>query len=191
MIGTGRRAVRGIGNALLWVLATAGAVSVVVWALTAFGLIKPLIVVSGSMEPAIMTGDLLIDTANAPADLTAGEVASIRSTVTGKTVTHRVIEVHQAETNRWEVTMKGDGNDVPDSEPYVVTDEVWQPALRLPGLGTALTVVTRPTVAVPLGIALAALLALSLQGPERANPRDEEAEPADPVGRATGPDDAG
>ena len=89
-----------------------GAVSVVVWALTAFGLITPLIVISGSMEPEIMTGDLLIDTANDPADLRAGEVASITSAVTGRIVTHRVVEVHETGPGTWQVTMKGDGNDV-------------------------------------------------------------------------------
>ena len=144
-----------------------GALSVVVLALTTFGLIKPLIVISGSMEPSIMTGDLLIDTANDPADLRVGDVASITSAVTGRIVTHRVVEVRETEPGTWEVTMKGDGNDVVDSEPYTVTDEVWQPALRLPGVGRALAVVTRPTVAVPFGIALLALLALSLQGSGR------------------------
>ena len=144
-----------------------GALSVIVWTLTTFGLIKPLIVISGSMEPSIMTGDLLIDTANDPADLRAGDVASITSAVTGRIVTHRVVEVHETAPGTWEVTRKGDGNDVVDSEPYAVTDEVWQPALRLPGIGRALAVVTRPTVAVPLGLALLALLALSLQGSGR------------------------
>lgn len=160
-----------------------GAVSIAVWALTAFGVIKPLIVISGSMEPAIMTGDLLIDTANDPADLRVGEVASLTSAVTGRIVTHRVVEVHETGSGTWEVTMKGDRNDVADSEPYVVADEVWQPALRLPGLGTALTVVTRPSVAVPLAVALLALLALSLLGPDRpARPAAVVGSGADPQG---------
>ena len=42
-------------------VAALGLLSVLVWGATQLGYIKPLVVISGSMEPGIMTGDLLVD----------------------------------------------------------------------------------------------------------------------------------
>lgn len=62
-------AVRRAADALLWVLAVIGVLSGATWAASTAGLIQPLVVVSGSMEPSIRTGDLLVAIPTPAADL--------------------------------------------------------------------------------------------------------------------------
>jgi signal peptidase len=153
---------RALGSALLWLLAGLGLASALVWGATRLGAIQPLVVVSGSMEPQIMTGDLVVDRPVRTAQLVAGDVVSIRSAVTGAIVTHRVVGVEARPGGGWDVMLKGDANQAADGETYAVGDVVWRPVLRVPGAGAALVTLTRPAVAVPLGVALLALLGLSL-----------------------------
>jgi signal peptidase I len=184
------RALRLIGNTVLWLVAAVGLLSVLVWGATQLGWIKPLVVISGSMEPGIMTGDLLVAVREPTAQVEVGEVTSIFSEVTGNLVTHRVVDVAQTAAGQWSIRMKGDANQSEDSEAYVAADEVWQPAWRIGGGGYVLTTITRPSVAIPLGFTLLCLLALSLLPPSAPSsaatpgPRDRSDEPA-----ALAPDD--
>ena len=162
---------RVLTNVLVWLLALVGLASACVWGATRLGVVEPLVVISGSMEPRIMTGDLVVDRPTATADLQPGEVVSLRSAVTGDLVTHRVVAVAPQPDGTWQVTLKGDANPSADGEPYVVGDRVWHPVLRIPGGGRAVVTLTRPSVAIPLGVTLLALLGLSLlRGETRREP---------------------
>ena len=66
--------IRRLADLALWLLAVVGVVCALVWGATALGHIKPLIVISGSMEPGIPTGDLLIDVPVETASLEVGDV---------------------------------------------------------------------------------------------------------------------
>jgi len=156
------RIVRRLGNVILTLLAVVGLVSVLLWGATALGYVKPLVVVSGSMEPGIMTGDLLIDARHDTADVRVGQVASIYSEITGNVVTHRVVAIDQGPGGQWQIRMKGDANAVEDGAAYVVGDRVLQPVLQLPGVGYAVVSLTKPSVAIPLGVALLAVLGIVL-----------------------------
>jgi len=149
---------------VLWALAATGVGCGVVWGATAIGLIQPLVVISGSMEPGIMTGDLLIAT-KVPADsLEVGDVVSLRSALTDSLVTHRITAIEAADGART-ITMKGDNNEFSDALDYPVTGDVWKPAVQLPGWGTAIMRMTTPAVAVPLLLGLLGLLGLSVMSP--------------------------
>lgn len=149
---------------VLWALAAAGVCCGVVWGATAIGLIQPLVVISGSMEPEIMTGDLLVAT-KVPADsLEVGDVVSLPSALTDTLVTHRITAIEAAD-GAHTITMKGDNNDFSDALDYAVTGEVWKPAVQLPGWGTAIMRMTSPPVAVPLLLGLLGLLGLSMMSP--------------------------
>ncbi len=173
------RAVRVLGDLLVWLLAALGLVGVLTWGATKLGAIQPLVVVSGSMEPAIMTGDLLVDRPRPTAELEPGEVVSVPSEVTGAIITHRVVAVEPAPDSTWLVTLKGDANDVQDGEVYEVGDTVWQPALQVAGAGTLVMTLTRPTVAIPLLVALVALFGLTTLRPDEKRPARHAAEPAE------------
>lgn len=160
------RVARTTADVLVWALSVLGVVTLGVWGATTLGLIQPLVVVSGSMEPQIMTGDLLIDTAMPVEEVDVGDVLSLRNSVTGTLVTHRVIEMTEQSDGSWHVRMQGDANDSPDGGQYTVTDDtVLAPRWRLPGAGAALMRLTDPATAVPLLIAVGAILALSLMRP--------------------------
>ncbi|MBO3102189.1 signal peptidase I [Cellulomonas fengjieae] len=157
------RILRTAADVLVWALAVLGVFSLGVWGATALGLIQPLVVVSGSMEPEITTGDLLVATPVPVEDVEVGDVLSLRNDVTDRLVTHRVIEVAQHDDGSWHVRMQGDANDSPDAGEYVVTDDtVLAPSWQISGAGAALMRLTDPSVAVPLLIGVAAILALSL-----------------------------
>lgn len=170
------RALRLVGNAILWVVAVIGVLSVLLWGATELGFVKPLVVISGSMEPGIMTGDLLIDTPHAASDLRAGDVASIPSALTGKLISHRVVKV-VAVDGHYEVNLKGDANQAQDGETYVVGDTVWRPVLQVPHGGYVVTTLTKRSVALPLGITLLALIGLSMTSEpatRRRRPEDDK-----------------
>lgn len=154
---------RAVGSSVLWLLVIAGAASAALWGLNTAGIVQPLVVVSGSMQPEIRTGDLIIATAVSGADLSVGDVATLPSAVTGKLVTHRVIELTRSGTTI-EVRMQGDANDVADGETYVIdtADRVWHPVMVIPGAGYVVANTLRPAVAVPLVGGLLALCALSM-----------------------------
>jgi len=156
------RALRATGSVLLWVAAVVGLLCGLVWVATQVGMIKPLVVVSGSMEPGIMTGDLVVDRPAPTSDATVGQVASIRSAVTGKIITHRIVSIEQSGADSWDVRLKGDANDGPDAETYGVGATMWHPVLRVPGGGDVISTLTRPSFTVPVGIALLACIALTL-----------------------------
>lgn len=144
----------------LCTLAAVGIACGVVWGATAAGLIKPLIVISGSMEPGIMTGDLLIATKTDVSELGTGDVVSLPSELTDKLVTHRIVAIAEGDGDRI-ITMKGDNNEFEDALDYRVSGEVWMPQLQLAGAGTAVMRLTSPAVAVPLMTGLVALLGLT------------------------------
>ncbi|WP_144720981.1 signal peptidase I [Cellulosimicrobium sp. TH-20] len=150
---------------VLWVLAAFGLVCGAVGGATAAGLIKPLVVISGSMEPGIMTGDLLVARPVPAADLAVGDVVSLPSELTGDLVTHRVEAVEQTDDDQYTVSMKGDNNAYADALDYTASGDVWKPAVQLAGWGTAIVRLTTPAVAVPLLVGLLGLLGLTLLVP--------------------------
>ncbi len=151
---------RRIAMIALWALAAVGVACGIVWGGTAAGVIKPLIVISGSMEPEIMTGDLLVATKASAADLGVGDVVSLPSELTSHLVTHRIVAI-EADGDGFAISMKGDDNEFEDALDYHVTGEVWKPMVQVPGAGAVITRVTSPAVAIPLMIGLVALLGLT------------------------------
>ncbi|WP_439593142.1 signal peptidase I [Microbacterium sp.] len=151
---------RRIAMTALWALAAVGVACGLVWGATAAGMIKPLIVISGSMEPGIMTGDLLVATKASAADLGVGDVVSLPSELTSHLVTHRIVAI-EAEGDGFLVTMKGDNNEFEDALDYHIAGDVWKPMMQVPGAGAAISRVTTPAVAIPLMIGLVALLGIT------------------------------
>ncbi len=102
----------------------------------AFGL-KPAVVLSGSMEPEIMTGDLILLHDTDPLKLGKGDVICYLSS--GKAVTHRIVGVTTGDDGQPRYVTRGDANNAEDRLP-VTPDQVqgiWKGA-RIGGLGNAL-----------------------------------------------------
>ncbi len=176
------RIIRFLGNVALWLGAVLGVVAGGVWVAGQFGVLHPLIVISGSMEPGIGTGDLLVSRNLATADVELGDVVTLHSEMTDKLVTHRVIGISPNPDGTWEIMMKGDANDEPDLEVYTVGDSVLTPAVQIPGGGKVVSKMMEPAVALPVLLSLVALLGLSLlDEPKRVVVRRSEPDDVDPV----------
>ena len=173
------RILRTFGNAALTVVALLGVLSALVWGATTVGFIQPLIVISGSMEPEIMTGDLLVARPLAVEEIEVGQVLSLTSEVTGDIVTHRVIAVTQVPGGA-EVNMRGDANESADGETYGVSGQVWAPAWQWSGGGYVVRGITRPQFAVPAMAAIVALIGLTMLSPSRPAPTLEPKPDSDP-----------
>lgn len=113
---------------------------------------KPMIVLSGSMEPMILPGDIVVvKEANADS-LQEGDIISYLS---GKSVvTHRIMEIDAAEGDRKFYT-KGDNNNANDG--IVVTDDMLEGKFlfNIPRLGHVAMFMQKPAgivlfIAVPL-----------------------------------------
>lgn len=173
------RALRSLGNIVLWILAATGIAAGGLWVAHSAGLVQPLFVVSGSMEPGIMTGDLLFSIPKDAAALNVGDVATLPSTLTSKLVTHRVIEITPGgAADEFVLRMKGDNNEFPDSEDYAVRGTVLVPAAQISGGGYFVATMSKPGVVIPLAITVLALVALSmLPRPESESDSEPDEDP--------------
>lgn len=90
-----------------------------------------LAVLSGSMEPNISVGSMIIVKNVNPEELEAGDIITFR--VSDSTlVTHRVVE-NNVETQ--EITTKGDANDVNDGNPVSYSNVIGELFISIPLLG--------------------------------------------------------
>ncbi|MBM7520170.1 signal peptidase I [Nocardioides nitrophenolicus] len=138
-------------EALLWVGGILGALCLLSllagWALQA----TPLVFSSASMSPAYDAGALGIARQVDATDLAVGDVVSVHE-ATGSRVTHRVVAI-EARGKRALLTLRGDANEVPDAQTYLVgsADRV---VLGVPYAGYVLN-----AAASPFGLAAAAVVA--------------------------------
>lgn len=82
---------------------------------------RPVVVVSGSMEPDIMTGAMIFERKVEAVNIHVGDVVTVPRP-TGGLVTHRVVEAKNVGQQQASLVLKGDANQVADAQPYVVED---------------------------------------------------------------------
>lgn len=118
--------------------------------------LTPLVVLSGSMAPAIDTGALAVARTVATSEVREGDVVSVH-TDGGIRVTHRVVDASAANDGTTELVLKGDANAGPDPQTYRVA-EVEQVWFHVPHLGLVVVAASgRGGSLVALGLVLAAL----------------------------------
>jgi signal peptidase len=103
---------------------------------------------TGSMEPGIMPGDVVVTTPEPASEVAVGDVISYHIPVEDHRVeTHRVVEVIDHEDGSIAIRTKGDNNE--NVDPWVATlegDTVWQMQAVVPKLGTAIRTLRSPLV---------------------------------------------
>lgn len=93
---------------------------------------KPFIVLSGSMQPTIMTGDIAIIKEYNPEQLKEGDIIAFRSG--NAVVTHRILEITVEEGKTVFIT-KGDNNKIEDKYPVQQEQVEGIFTRRIPKLG--------------------------------------------------------
>jgi signal peptidase I len=128
----------------LWALAGAGAALALAIAVSvAFG-DRPFTVMSGSMEPAIHVGDVVVTRPIAPLAARPGDVVTFRDPLdTKRLITHRLrsIEVRGASVH---AVTKGDANNAVEHWSVPTGARIGRVVLRVPRVGYALAVVRGP-----------------------------------------------
>lgn len=93
---------------------------------------KPFIVLSGSMEPSIMTGDMVLVKITDAENLQKGDVIAFKSGTA--VVTHRIIDV-KTENGEVRYVTQGDANDSPDQTTVKPSDVEGIYRTRIAGAG--------------------------------------------------------
>ncbi len=104
---------------------------IIVFSLGGFG-VKPIVIITGSMQPTIKEGDLLVIKECDIKDITIGNI--IQYQLNDYTVVHRVIKIYQ-ERNAIKLITKGDNNNNEDRYPVTKDNLVGCLKYRLPYLG--------------------------------------------------------
>lgn len=122
----------------------------------------PLVVVSGSMAPAINVGDLIVVRSTPIEAVEPGDVVTFRdSDRDGDLVTHRVVSVTLAASGR-EVVTRGDRNTAVERWSVEAHGEVGRFVVRVPRLGYVAGAAANPAVVLFAFLAAVAVAALRL-----------------------------
>ncbi len=105
---------------------------------------------SGSMEPEIPVGGIVIVHKVKPSSLKVGDVVSFYSNdteISGKINTHRIIEINQSDSGERIFRTKGDANDAPDSAAVFEVDLIGKVIVNVGLVGSsALGVLRNPKI---------------------------------------------
>ena len=106
---------------------------VIIWFTVGLFPFHPSLVASGSMQPVMNAGDVVI-IAKVPADvIKEGDIIQFRK-VEQITVMHRVIKIQETEGAKFFIT-KGDANDEADTDPVIPQNVVGKLVLTVPKIG--------------------------------------------------------
>lgn len=106
---------------------------------------KPvLVVLTGSMEPSIATGDVVIESRISPLDARVGDVVTFRDPERAeRLITHRVRRVH-ANGDEVSFTTKGDANNTVETWQVAQQGGIGRVEYRLPKLGYVVAWISKP-----------------------------------------------
>lgn len=97
---------------------------------------------SGSMEPTIPIGSLVITAATDEYAVAVGDVVTVRA-ANGVLLTHRVAEVDDSEVQVW-LRLKGDANSTPDAVLVPASSVLGEVTVSLPFIGYLVGILTVP-----------------------------------------------
>lgn len=150
---------------LLTVLALLGLVMLGLTIAAGAAGLRPLVVRSGSMEPTITTGGMVIVRTTDARDVRVGDVVAVERP-DGVRVTHRVLSTEPAAGGQVSLRLKGDAN--PDPDPFpVVVPEVGEVVYSAPWLGRASAELTSARGGFVLGSVVTAVLLTVVGGRRR------------------------
>ena len=124
---------------------------------------RPLVVLSGSMEPALRTGDVSVVRSIAPLDARPGDIVTFRDPDNAeRLITHRV-RAMRVQGDAVVFRTRGDANNVSESWRVPASGEIGRVIYRIPKLGWALAYArSKGLFVLLLGSALALLVVLEL-----------------------------
>lgn len=145
-------------DAVITVVGILGTLTVT-WLIVAWMLNLSLVVLAtGSMSPTMPAGSVAVVQEVAAADLALGDVVTVPREGSAIPVTHRIVDIAAAaDGGERELTLKGDDNDIVDSETYVV-GEAKRVVASMPGIGSAVLWVRSPAGIIAATVVVAAIV---------------------------------
>ncbi|MDD7928349.1 signal peptidase I [Microbacterium sp. NM3R9] len=168
-------------SGILSLAAVIGAVCIVAFVAALAFNVRPVAVISGSMEPQIPVGAMVFTRTVPAGDVSPGDIVTVQRPRNLGLVTHRLVSSVEREPGVYEFVLRGDANDTDDPQPYAVST-VGQYVLHVPLLGyLTIGLQSSSGLFIAGGIALV-LVALFLLDPARlrgsAQTRETEEESA-------------
>ncbi|AGW40534.1 signal peptidase I [Leifsonia xyli subsp. cynodontis DSM 46306] len=151
---------------VLWLAAIVGAASIVIVSCCALFQLRPEVVVSGSMEPALPVGSLVLATETPGAELRPGDIVTVARPGGRGLVTHRVVSTEFVD-GRTSIVLKGDANASPDPEPYLVSS-AGKVVATLPVAGYVAAVMKTPLGIATIVVLVGVVIALGFGGRRKA-----------------------
>ncbi|MFC6767019.1 signal peptidase I [Natrinema soli] len=141
------------------------------------------VVLSGSMEPSISPGDVVLVAGVEPDAVESGDVITYQRTEGESPTTHRVIKVDDSGTDV-RFRTKGDANEDPDQTAIAADQLIGRVTVTIPAIGHVITFVNTPVgfgllVALPL-VSFVLSEAWELRSKRRSDDSDDPEAPADP-----------
>lgn len=165
----GSRLLRLLRSAGLWLGAVVGITTVVIVVVCLAFQLRPQVVVSGSMEPTLPVGSLLL-VAPTPADgLRAGDIVTVERPRGRGLVTHRIVST-SVQDELATLELNGDANATVDPDPYVVRS-AGRLVVTIPGAGYVAAAVKSPLIMTALLLLVFAVLLSGFVRPRRRHGR--------------------
>lgn len=159
-------------SALLTAFAVLGVACLLVFVGSMIFGVRPLVVVSGSMEPTVPVGSVVLSRTVPASEIAVGDIVTVERPRDLGLITHRVVSTTPTDGGAVELVLRGDANSVDDPEPYVV-QTAGEYVRHVPGLGhLALFLQTRGGLVVAGALALV-LVAVFVLDPARMVRRDD------------------
>lgn len=149
------RALRSIAIILLACVGLVAATGAVLWSASLAGLARAEVVSTSAMAPSFDAGDLTIVTKRPAAEVTVGDVMSVRGAGAAAGHLEQVVSIAPASADTWTVVTaaRSEGS----TTERTIGTEIWAPSLRVPVVGGIVSVMLQPSYAIP---ALAVVLLL-------------------------------
>lgn len=135
---------RQIVNGVVWAVVVAAAALILAVALPLALGDRPHTVLTGSMEPTISAGDVVIDARISPLDARVGDVVTFRdSEDRSKLITHRVKRIRHGGSHLW-FTTQGDANNTTEHWRIAANGELGRVVYAIPWIGHAAVLTHTP-----------------------------------------------
>ena len=140
--GTIRRVTHACAVFSLWLMLGIGLGATALVALPGLFGYSALTVVSGSMEPTLETGSVVIDEVISPLDAHPGDIVTFADPTRPRELTHRLTRMRVQGDTAYMVTL-GDANDVPERWTVPLDGEIGRVAYHVPKLGYVRAALTK------------------------------------------------
>jgi len=129
-----RLALRALATFALWATLAFGLCMLAVATVPSLVGYRSLTIVSGSMEPTLGTGSVVIDRVISPLDAGPGDIVTFQDPLRPRQLTHRLRRMHVERGTAYMVT-RGDANDAPEHWTVQTDGRIGRVVAHLPKLG--------------------------------------------------------